>query len=92
MSQNRNIKCWHGSGCLDNYSSHEKLSIIEQSSINMKNHIMKRVLDAALLVTLLGALTQTASALPSPLPDANSTAGLMVVAFGGLAVIRRFRR
>jgi hypothetical protein len=60
----------------------------------MKNLIMKRVLNAAILVTLLVALTQTATAKPKPLttPDAGSTACLMGVACAGLAMIRRIRR
>jgi hypothetical protein len=58
----------------------------------MKKQIINRLLDSAILVTLLGALTQTASAVPSGLPDAGSTIGLMGVACAGLAAIRRFRR
>lgn len=54
--------------------------------------MIKRVLDAAILLTLLVTLTQTASALPTPLPDAGSTAALMGVACAGLVLIRRFRR
>jgi hypothetical protein len=58
----------------------------------MKNHIMKRILDGAILLTLLAAATQNASALPKPVPDAASTAGLMSVVCAGLVAIRRFRR
>jgi hypothetical protein len=61
----------------------------------MKKQIINRVLDGAVVVTLLVALTQTASAFPPPIttaPDASSTVALMGVAFAGLAVIRRLRR
>ena len=60
----------------------------------MKNHIINRVLNGTLLVMLLGALTQTASALPLPptAPDAGSTALLMGIACAGLAMVKRFRR
>jgi hypothetical protein len=58
----------------------------------MKNLVLKRVLDSAILITLLAALTQTASAKGKPLPDAGSTAALMGIACAGLAIIRRFRR
>ena len=58
----------------------------------MKKQMINRLLNGAIFVTLLAALTQTASALPKPLPDAGSTASLMGVACAGLMVIRRFRR
>ncbi len=62
----------------------------------MKKQMINRVLDGALVVTLLVALTQTASSTPLPppgnAPDAGSTAALMGVACAGLAFIRRFRR
>jgi hypothetical protein len=58
----------------------------------MKKQIINRLLDGAVFVTLLAALTQTASAFPKPLPDASSTASLMGVACAGLMIIRRFRR
>jgi hypothetical protein len=57
----------------------------------MKNLIMKRVLDAAILMTLLAATTQMASA-SIKLPDAGSTSLLMVIACSGLVAIRRLRR
>jgi hypothetical protein len=57
----------------------------------MKNQIAKRVLDTAILMTLLAAVTQTASASVT-LPDAGSTSLLMVVACAGLASVRRFMR
>ena len=54
---------------------------------------MKRVLDAAILITLLAAIAQTASARGSfPTPDAGSTALLMTIACSGLAAVRRFKR
>jgi hypothetical protein len=56
----------------------------------MKKQMMTRFLDGAILVTLLAALTQTASA--TPVPDAGSTATLMGLACAGLVAIRRFRR
>ena len=52
---------------------------------------MKRVLDAAILMTLLAATTQMASA-SIKLPDAGSTSLLMVIACSGLVAIRRLRR
>lgn len=60
----------------------------------MKNNTMKRVLDVAVLLAILTAITQTANATPPPLPtpDAGSTAGLLGAAFAGLALLRRFRR
>ena len=62
----------------------------------MKKQMINRVLEGAVVVTLLAALTQTASAgatpPPSNAPDAGSTAALMSVACAGLAIIRRFRR
>jgi hypothetical protein len=61
---------------------------------HMKNQIMKHVLNAAFLITLLAALTETVSAKGSPLatPDAGSTACLMGIACAGLVMARRFRR
>ena len=54
---------------------------------------MKRVLGAAVLMTLLIAVTQTASAhVPTQVPDMGSTSTLMGIACAGLAVIRRFKR
>ncbi len=60
----------------------------------MKNQMFKRVLDGAILLTLLAVLTQTASALPKPVssPDAASIAGLMSAVCAGLVALRRFRR
>jgi len=59
----------------------------------MKNLIMKRVLDAAILITLLAAITQTAGAhVPTSSPDAGSTALLMTIACAGLVAVRRFKR
>jgi hypothetical protein len=60
----------------------------------MKNQIFKQVLNGAILLAVLAAFTQTASALPKPVgtPDAASTAGLMTVVCAGLVVVRRFRR
>ncbi|MGA2174530.1 MAG: VPDSG-CTERM sorting domain-containing protein [Verrucomicrobiota bacterium] len=58
----------------------------------MKKQIITRLLDGAIFVTLLAALTQTASAKPHPLPDASSTSALFGLACAGLAAIRRFRR
>jgi hypothetical protein len=58
----------------------------------MKKLIINRLLDGSIVVTLLAALTQTASATPNGIPDASSTIGLMSIACAGLTVIRRFRR
>jgi hypothetical protein len=59
----------------------------------MKNLIMKRVLNVAILMTLLAATTQIVSArVHSTAPDAGSTSLLMAMACAGLAVIRRFKR
>jgi hypothetical protein len=59
----------------------------------MKNQLATLV-NGALFVAVLAALTQTASASPSglPAPDAGSTCGLMAAAFAGIAMMRRFRR
>jgi len=63
-----------------------------ENVIKMKNQIIKRLSDGAIFVTLLVALTQTASARPHT-PDAGSTCGLMGVACALLAMIRsRVRR
>jgi hypothetical protein len=59
----------------------------------MKKQIISRLLDGAIVVTLLAALTQTASARFSPLPDASSTCALMGVVCAGLVLVRsRLRR
>jgi hypothetical protein len=58
----------------------------------MKKLIMKRVLDAAIVITLLATITQTVSAFPNRTPDAGSTAALTGIALVGLAVVRRFIR
>ena len=58
----------------------------------MRHLIMKRILDAAILITLLAAITQTASARTSVIPDAGSTALLMTIACAGLVAVRRFKR
>jgi hypothetical protein len=59
----------------------------------MKNLIMKRVLDAAILIALLAGLSQNASAsIKIPTPDAGSTSLLLVIACAGLAAVRRFKR
>jgi hypothetical protein len=59
---------------------------------NMKNHVViKRLLDGAIILTLLSALTQSASARIT-LPDATSTSSLVGVACFGLVAIRRFLR
>jgi hypothetical protein len=57
----------------------------------MKNKIIVRLLNGAIVVTLISAMTQTASALPS-LPDAGSTMSLMGLACAALVAIRRFLR
>jgi len=57
----------------------------------MKNQIIKGLLNGAIVVTLLAAVTQTASALPT-VPDAASTASLMGLACAGLVAIRRIVR
>jgi hypothetical protein len=59
----------------------------------MKNLMMKRVLDAAILMTLLGILSQSASAsIQIPAPDAGSTSMLLAIACAGLTAVRRFKR
>jgi hypothetical protein len=58
----------------------------------MKNQIITKLLNGAIFVTLLAAVTQTAGAIPPPLPDAGSTRLLMVIACAGLVAFRRFRR
>jgi hypothetical protein len=49
------------------------------------------LLDGAIFVTLLAALTQTASA-KVPVPDAASTSGLIGIACFGLVAVRRLLR
>jgi diacylglycerol kinase len=56
----------------------------------MKNHIMKQILNAAIVMTLLVAITQTASARAAFAPDAGSTSVLMGMACAGLIAVRRF--
>jgi hypothetical protein len=58
----------------------------------MKNKIIVRLLNGAIVVTLISAMTQTASANGLPLPDAGSTSALMGLAFAALVAIRRFLR
>jgi len=60
----------------------------------MKKQIINRVLEGAVVVTLLVSLTQAASALPPPKPtsESSSTPALMGVASAGLAIIRSLRR
>jgi hypothetical protein len=58
---------------------------------NMKNLLLKRVLNTAILLTLVGAITQNASA-QILLPDAGSTSLLMAIACAGLVAARRFKR
>ena len=57
----------------------------------MKNHLTKQVLNAAILMTLLAAITQTASA-RTFVPDAGSTSVFLGIACVGLAAVRRFKR
>lgn len=53
----------------------------------------KRVLDALMLLALLGAITQTASAsVVLKTPDAASTSAMLGFAVVGLATARRFLR
>jgi xanthosine utilization system XapX-like protein len=54
--------------------------------------IIYRSLGAALVVTVLAALTQTASAVPPAAPDVTSTAGLFGLAGAALVAIRRLVR
>jgi hypothetical protein len=70
-----------------------KNGAIKQLNIkHMKNHIVKRILGTATLMTLLAAITQTASARTSFVPDAGSTSILVGIACVGLAAVRRFKR
>jgi hypothetical protein len=58
----------------------------------MKNQVLvKRLLDGAIVLALLVALTQSASA-RGVLPDAASTSGLVGIACCGLVAMRRFFR
>jgi len=57
----------------------------------MKRHIMKQILNGAILITLLAAATQNAHAI-AIVPDAGSTSLLLVLACAGLTVVRRFKR
>ena len=59
--------------------------------------MINRVLNGAVVVTVLVALTQTVGALPVPpgppnAPDASATVTLMGMACAGFAVLRKFRR
>lgn len=60
----------------------------------MNKKLLVRLLDVAIVVALLAAITQTASALTPPpsAPDAGSTAGLMGLASVALVAIRRLLR
>jgi hypothetical protein len=54
---------------------------------------MRHILNGAILVTLLAAITQNAHAiLAVPAPDAGSTSLLLVLACAGLTAVRRFKR
>lgn len=57
----------------------------------MKKQIINRLLDGAIFVTLLAALTQTASA-RTAVPDAASTSSLIGIACCGLVAMRRLLR
>jgi hypothetical protein len=58
----------------------------------MKSHVLvKRLLNGAIVITLLAAITQTANA-RLVLPDAASTSSLVGIACCGLVAIRRFLR
>jgi hypothetical protein len=57
----------------------------------MKNLFVKQSLNAAILLTLISAMAQTASA-QILLPDAGSTSVLMAIACAGLVAVRRFKR
>jgi hypothetical protein len=52
----------------------------------------KNILNVTMALTLLAIVTQTASALPSGVPDATSSSMLLTIAFGGMMVVRRFIR
>ena len=55
--------------------------------------VIYRLLDGAIVVALLAALTQTASAVPpGNVPDASSTACLLGLAGTALVAIRRLVR
>ena len=54
---------------------------------------MKNLLNITMAVTVLATLTQTAGAIPPGAgPEVASTSVLLGVAFGGLAMARRFFR
>ena len=60
---------------------------------NSKTSMNKRILDLLMVLTLLGAFTQAASAsVTLPVPDAGSTSAMLGLAFVGLASVRRFIR
>jgi uncharacterized MnhB-related membrane protein len=58
----------------------------------MKSQILvKRLFDGVIIVTILAAMTQTASARISA-PDVACTSGLVGIACCGLLALRRFLR
>jgi hypothetical protein len=64
-----------------------------QKDNDMKNQIIKKLLNGAILVALVATVTQTASALPLPAaPDASSTTVLLGIACTGLVAVRRLLR
>src|SRR5580658_7422227 len=65
--------------------------VTRKKTKNMKKQIINRLLDGAIVVTLLAAMTQSASA-SIRLPDAASTSSLVGVVFVGLVSIRRYLR
>jgi hypothetical protein len=61
---------------------------------DMKNQMIAKLLNGAIIVTAVAAMTQIAGAIPpgNLVPDAGSASVLMGVACAGLVAIRRFRR
>jgi len=57
---------------------------------NLREHTMKTLLNSAILVTLLAAITQNAHASQAIAPDAASTSLLMGMSCAGLIAVRRF--
>ncbi len=55
-------------------------------------NIMKTILNLLTGLTLVSLMTATASAQRIDVPDAGTTSALMMLALGGLTVLRRFVR
>jgi len=53
---------------------------------------MKQTLTLLIALTVVALMSGVAQASPTSVPDAGTTSSLMILALGGLTVLRRFVR